>query len=446
MLQGFKNFIKEEGLFNSEHKLLLALSGGEDSVCLFHLLCDAGYSFSVAHCNFKLRGLESDADEHFVNELAKRKQIVCHNISFNTSEISAEMGTGIQETARKLRYDWFFGLMKEHGYHKLCTAHHRTDHLETMLINILRGSGVKGLHGIPVNENRIARPLMFTTKEEIDNYMKSNQLEFREDRSNASDYYLRNALRHFVLPALKNVRSDAEQRFYETAVKVKSYENIADELLQKAWEQCCKKSEGRLTIDFSQLTSIENKVPFLYYNLQPYGFTFRQIESIINTEQVGKRILSEKFMLLTEREHFIVVPISTLDQVGVEMVIEACPENTISIGDLKLEMRQIPNAETIDFRQKHHLYLNADKQLWPLKIRGWREGDKLIPMGMQGYKKVSDILTDRKVPNHLRKQFLVIENIDNEIIALLPDVIHERYKIQQDTIQILSIGIKIAAT
>ncbi len=445
MLQGFKNFITEQGLFNGEHKLLLALSGGEDSVCLFHLLSDAGYRFSVAHCNFKLRGDESDADERFVNELAISRQIVCHNISFNTAELSAEMGTGIQETARKLRYDWFFDLMKEHGYHKLLTAHHRTDNLETMLINILRGSGVRGLHGIPVDENKIARPLMFTTKEEIDTYMRSNQLEFREDRSNASDYYLRNALRHFVLPGLKNVRSDAEQRFYETGTKVKSYESISDELLQKAWLECTSESDGQLMIDLEKMGNIEHKVPFLYYNLQHYGFTFKQIESILNAEQVGKRVLSEKFMLLVERGQFMVVPIETTIDKDILMELTVCPENEFEIGDFQLEMRMIPKSEDLDFKQKQQLFLSGDQPLWPLKIRQWREGDKLIPLGMKGYKKVSDILTDRKVPNHLRRQFLVIENIDNEIIALLPEIIHESYKIQKDTQQILSIGIKIAA-
>lgn len=443
MLQSFKNFISDYRLFDQEQPLLLALSGGADSVCLFHLLQKGGFNFSVAHCNFKLRGSESDADEQFVKELANHYQIKCHSISFDTAAESLELKKGIQETARKLRYDWFFELMKMHGYEKILTAHHRTDHLETMLINILRSTGIKGLHGIPVNENNIARPLMFTTKSSIDTFLSEQNFSFREDQSNASDYYLRNELRHFVLPPLKNIQSDVEQRFFDTARKVKSYEDIANELINKEWIQLTTPIDGGgLKIDRTKLLQIDHKLSFLFYSLQPHGFSFNQVESILNAEQPGKRIVSDHYTLIVERDAYLLLPFSSGETI--EEILVDKQGKSFEIAGQSIVMAVLNYSHNIDIKAINQLYLNADILHFPVKIRVWKEGDKLKPLGMEGFKKVSDILTDKKVANHKRKDFLVVENINNEIVALLPDTIHNDYKIQVETAKVLSIGIKIA--
>lgn len=441
MLQSFKNFISDQRLFSHEHTLLLALSGGADSVCLFHLLLESGYRFGVAHCNFKLRGEESDGDEQFIIELAREHYIPYHTMAFDTRTISLVDRTGIQETARKLRYDWFLRLMEEHGYYKVLTAHHQTDNLETMVINILRNTGIKGLHGIPLDENRIARPLLFTNRDTIESYLKERKLAFREDKSNSSNDYLRNELRHIVLPGLKGIQGDAERSFFETARKVKSYEDIANELIAKLWEEIIFYDENAIKIDRGELDLIENKIPFLFYNMQSYGFTFSQIENIVQAKQIGKKVLSESFQLSVERDYYL---LQTIKQIGpIEEIIIDSPTGPFTISNMVLIVDMISNPGNLYIKKRDRLFLNADTFDFPVRIRAWKDGDKLKPLGMSGYKKVSDILTDRKVENHLRKLMLVVEKSDNEVIALLPDMIHDDYKVNPETNRIMAIGIKI---
>ncbi len=442
MLQRFENFISEQALFNRNHRLLLALSGGADSVCLFNLLLQGGYQFSIAHCNFNLRGDESNGDEQFVMALAKSKNIPFFTRSFDTKTIGSNEKKGIQEIARNIRYEWFFELMKEYAFDKLLTAHHLTDNVETMMINIMRGTGIKGLHGIPLNENNIARPLLFATRAEIENYLKSEGILYREDSSNSSDYYLRNKIRHFVLPELKKIQPDAELRFFDTAQKVKAYEEMALELIAKQWKGLSEKEGEIIRINIEKLNQIENKPSFLFYNIQQYGFALLQVAELLNSLQVGKRIYSPQYELIRERTCFLLQPIKG-EQVAFEILIEEKDQN-VHYGNQTVVFHILKEGIQPDFTLKNTLFLNADNLLFPLTLRIWQEGDKIKPLGMVGMKKISDILTDKKIDNSTRSSCLVLQQYNNELVALIPYVIHNDYRISPNTTKILSITLNLA--
>ncbi len=442
MLQRFENFILKHGLFGREDKLLLAFSGGADSVCLFHLLRKAGYDFNVAHCNFNLRGEESLADEYFVKDLAQQFNVPFFTTSFDTKNMAFDMKKGIQELARELRYKWFAKIMSEHGLQKLLTAHHQTDNLETTIINILRKTGIKGLHGIPLNEEQIARPLLFTNRNEIEGYMEEEHYVFREDSSNASDYYLRNQIRHFVVPELRKIQPEVEQCFFETTQKVKGFEDMAFELMKNHWQSMTSINKGSIHINIDQLNSLSNQIPFLFYNVQGYGFNYNQVKDIMKSSQIGNIVQSPEYIIIRERESLLLKKIEE----GVQKLkIEIEEKNQIlKIENQSIEIHILKYNSEINFKQENTLFLNADNLQFPLALRNWEEGDKIRPFGMRGHKKISDILTDKKVLNFHRNHYLVLEQCENELIALIPLTISENFRIQPNTTKILSIKLNMA--
>lgn len=442
MLQRFENFILKNSLFNKDQSLLLALSGGADSVCLFYLLLNSGFNFSVAHCNFQLRGEESNEDELFVLKLAKENNIKIFIQKFETKERSIKEKKGIQEVARELRYNWFKSLMKDYDIDFLLTAHHQTDNLETMLINIIRGTGIKGLHGIPLNENQVSRPLMFTKRKEILTYLKSNNYSYREDSSNASDYYLRNQIRHYVLPALTQIQHEVEQRFFETAQKVKQYELMADAIMADKWKQITEVMDGNLKIDLSAIVNMDFQNVFLFQHLQVYGFSLVQIEELLNAKQVGKRVNSDKYELIKER-YFLKLQLKEVSTGPISLLVDE-KNQVLKINGQSIEIHIYNNNFKPDYTQKDTLFINADKVSFPLRLKVWQDGDRIRPLGMNGYKKVSNILTDKKVENSKRDSYIILQQDEKEVIALLPMVISENYKIDSDTSSILSITLNMA--
>lgn len=442
MLQRFENFILKNSLFNKEQSLLLALSGGADSVCLFHLLREGGFNFSVAHCNFQLRGEESNQDELFVINLAKKYNIKLFIQKFDTRERSVTDKKGIQELARELRYNWFKTLMKAHSFDFLLTAHHQTDNLETMLINLVRGTGIKGLHGIPLNENNVSRPLMFTHKEEIITFLKANNYNFREDSSNASDYYLRNQIRHSVLPVLTQIEGEIVTRFYETSQKVKAYQLMTEALMSERWKSMTQAMDGNIKIDLSSLNKMEFRHLFLFHHISIYGFSMLQIDALLNASQVGKRIYSEKYELIKERYHLI-LRLKENKNESISILVDD-KDQVLCINGQTIDIHIFRTKIEPNYTLKDTLFINADKVSFPLILRTWQDGDRLRPLGMKGYKKVSDILTDKKVENSKRDSYIVLQQSENEVIALLPLVVSEDYKIETDTKAILSITLNMA--
>jgi tRNA(Ile)-lysidine synthase len=436
MEQAFKDFIKQHQLFNKKSNLLLAISGGIDSVCLFHLLLNGGYKFSVAHCNYNLRGEESNKDETFVKKLAQKHKIPFYTKSFKTQEKMEEFQMGVQETARKLRYDWFNQLIKKHGFDNLLTAHHLSDNTETFFINITRNTGISGLHGIPVKNKHIVRPLMFATRDLIEQYIKQNYYKHREDASNAKDDYLRNKIRHHLSPQLEKHLPNFHEHLMTVCTHVKDYEDLSLEIMQHLWQQITQHKKDVLSVNIKALNSIKNAPSLMYFMTREYGFNKVQILDLLKneTESVGKKIVSEKYEIIRERECLIIQPIRQFEPflVIIDKLKKKKTTNTSFCDFLIIE------PHLCDFKKANTLYVDFDKITLPLTIQTWQDGDKMKPLGMKGQKNISDILTDKKVNNAQRKTFNVLKNADGKIIALYPFCVSEDYKVDSKSKLVLA--------
>ncbi len=388
MLRQFLTFIESQNLFSQKDRLLLAHSGGKDSVALANLLLKAGFGFGVAHCNFGLRGADSDGDQEFVRNFCQKKNLEFHTVKFETKSFAKENGISTQMAARELRYKWFSELLEEEKYDFLLTAHHLDDRIETLLLNITKGTGPKGLRSIPTKTEKIRRPLMFAGLDDIFNYLKNNHLNWREDISNASTDYQRNKIRHHILPELKKINPGLHDTQLVNLNRFESLNEIFEEKLEEF---------------NSEITEWKNKAGFkliLEEYLRPYGFNFHQIEEIFSFKQSGKVINTECFQLTKSGGQLFLS--KKKDSNSTEELIIQNPGKYF-FENLEIEISIIEATENPDFQNPHIAYFDAEKLVFPLKIRKWQQGDKMIPFGMKGTKLVSDILIDKKV-NILEKQ------------------------------------------
>ncbi len=438
MVSEFEHFIKKNTLFKRKHKLLLAFSGGIDSVCLFHLLLQSGYNFSVAHCNFGLRGKESDEDENFVKKLAAKHKITCHITRFDTLIAAEKNKTGIQETARNLRYQWFNSLLKEFNYDKLLTAHHLGDNTETMLINLIRSTGISGLHGIALKNHQVCRPLMFSNRSEIEVFIKKNRIKFREDSSNQNDYYLRNALRLHVVPELKKIEPLTDKAFFKSSQEILEFESMSRFLMQEKWEQICTSRNEHYFIS-DEIFSLPAEIisALLYYNLKQYGFSRTQTNAIANSKSagLGTSQFSADWEIIRERMGFILQK-----KQSAQKILEKITSKTkkVVLDRLSFDFHTIDKKE-VQLGQSNCLFFDAGKITYPLIIRNWIPGDKIQILGMKGRKKVSDILTDRKIPHSERARQLIIEDAKANLICILPDIVSETCKLDAHSTAVLRI-------
>lgn len=439
MLSDFENFVSENKLFSKKDKLLLAISGGIDSVCLFHLLRLGRFNFSVAHCNFMLRGEDSIKDEAFVRKLAEKHEIKAHFIRFDTKAESEKLKTGTQETARILRYSWFERLRQDAGYANILTAHHLSDNTETMLINLLRSGGISGLHGIPVRNGAIARPLMFADREGVEAFIKQNRFRYRHDISNDGDDYLRNRIRHHVIAELKKIDPAADRHFYASAVRVAEFESLSQNLLENIVSAHSETQNGILLLNDMAFDNIPYPAAFLYQFLKKYGFTRQACEGFnaFKKLQAGAKIESELWVLYRERNGF------SLHEKNKDSTFSLIiPQADTQIIGENFELNcSLIRPEEADFHSAL-LYFDMDACNFPLEIRHWKAADRMQPLGMKGHKKISDMLTDRKLAHALRRQQLVLTDCNGDIMALFPDTCGERFKVGTATTSVLAVRFK----
>jgi len=431
MLDKVKNFITHNSLFNKEDKLLLAISGGMDSVCLAHVLKKLGYNLELVHCNFQLRGEESKGDEKFVKHLGIDLE---YEVKVKRFSIDKDKES-VQLQARNLRYDWFSKLQKENNA-CLLTAHHKSDVLETFLINLGRGTGLEGLHGIlPKNTRNIVRPFLAVTREEIEEYCKSNRIEYREDSSNSSNAYIRNKLRHKVIPALKDIFPDIEERLWDTTTRVKESEDLLKANIALSWEDCITQSEGGMEINLEKVKTQKNPVFFLYESLKAYGFTKSMVHDLWSAKLSGAKVQSAIHTLYKDRGMFILSKTihasSKTYKVGVKnAVIET------EFGKIKVEVdANLPDLKSIT---KQECYLDSEKLHFPLILRKWEQGDKFKPLGMNGFKKISDFLIDKKIPLASKDSVWVLCS-QEEIVWVLNHRLDDRYKVTPETEEVLKL-------
>lgn len=427
MLMKFQNHIGQNFPQLKGRKLLLAVSGGIDSMVLMHLFQQLNYDISIAHCNFQLRGEESNEDENFVKSEAEKFKIPNYFIRFDTENYSKENKLSTQLAARKLRYDWFQEIISL-GFDYILTAHHLDDNVETFLINFIRGTGLEGLTGIPAQNGNIIRPLLPFSREEIENYAKENQIQWREDSSNASDKYFRNKLRHDIVPKLKELNTGFLDSFQNTLNHLQQAESLVNDASKLIYEKVVVVKDNQLEIHLKPLLEFQNYKAYLYQWLKNYGFSaWYDIYELVEA-QSGKQVFSETYFLLKDREKLILSKRKlTTKKEG--FIIESITSK-VNIP-LKLTFSKVVNIfET----NSNCIFVDEDKIKFPLTIRKWQEGDYFYPAGMNGKKKLSKYFKDEKY-SLIDKENQWLLCSENQIIWVIGKRADNRYIAHETTTQ-----------
>ncbi|HTA62853.1 MAG TPA: tRNA lysidine(34) synthetase TilS [Bacteroidia bacterium] len=441
MIKAFTSYIQSNKLFDKHNKLLVAVSGGTDSMVLCSLLANTGFSFSVAHCNFNLRGAEADNDEKFVLEYCKKNKIKCFSKKFETAVYAKNKGISIQMAARELRYSWFNELITSNDFDYLLTAHHANDNIETFFINLLRGSGINGLKAILPKKDKTVRPLLFATRIEIEGYLKENKILFREDSSNKEDKYLRNHLRLQVIPALKKINPSFEKTVSAEIEILQQTNLILQKEVEKQRKKLLLKEDSAHKINIEQLEKTIASKLILFELIKDFGFNSSQANDVYNSlkAQSGKVFTSETHTIIKDREFLLIKKNEQENQSDIFI-----NENTTSIKSpikIKIEFTKgsIDSIPKKDFKA-NKAFIDADKLVFPLILNKWQLGDKFKPLGMKGFKKVSDFFTAEKA-SLFDKQNQYILRCNKDIVWLVGKRVDDRFKVNTSTTKICIISI-----
>ncbi len=429
----FKNHIFQNLPFLKESRLLIAVSGGLDSVVLTHLCHRLHLNITLAHCNFKLRGEESDADKDFVSQLAEHLNLEVFIESFDTRNHAERYNMSIQMAARELRYNWFETLATQLKFDYILTAHHADDNLETFLINLSRGTGLEGLTGIPQVNDKVVRPLLPYSRDTLEQYAREHNMDWREDSSNASTKYLRNKLRHDVIPVLKEINPQLLQNFKKTLGHLNDSQGIIKESVQDVLKYAQKVEKHQVIYDISEFEKLENPKAYLYEIFKEYGFTaWKDVANLLNA-QSGKQLYSSTHRLIKDRKHLLLVEIHAEEDRG---------QSIISKNDLevKTDSGTLSFAKTDQIQETNTsiIYVDADLLEYPLTIRTREEGDVFYPLGMVGKKKLSKYFKDEKL-SLFQKEHVQLLCSNNQIVWVIGRRADNRFKVTEKTKQILKI-------
>jgi len=437
MIERILKFINERNLCQKDDNILVTVSGGVDSVVLLDLLYRNNYKLSVAHCNFNLRGEESDADEQLVKKISEKHDIPFFVKKFNTKEFAREHQISTQMAARELRYQWFEDLRQQESFDCIATAHHLNDSVETILFNLAKGTGIEGLKGIPYQNGYVIRPLLFADKTEIIDYAKEKSLEFREDSSNKLLKYHRNFIRRNIIPRLEEINPSFNKTIGKTLMRIEGTDRFIKNWLKIEKQNYFNRKGADIFIEKAFIRD-NNEPVILHEIIKPYGFSFDQSLLIFNQldNRAGALFHSNEFILNIDRDHLI---ISEKKQDENFYFIQK--EDKVIQADgitLKLEVRE---REKIDINYiKGCEFFDLKKISYPLLLRPWNEGDWFIPLGMKGKKKLSDFMIDKKIPLNLKNRIMVLVSGES-ILWIVGYQIDDRFKIQNSTREVLKINL-----
>jgi len=439
-VQQFRDFIQNAQLFNNSDRLLLAVSGGKDSVLMLHLFKAIGVDFGVAHCNFNLRGEEALRDENFVRLLCANLDLPFYVTHFETKKYAHEHKISTQMAARELRYNWFEELRIQNAYDYIALAQHQNDAVETVLINLTRGTGIGGLHGILPKRGKLIRPLLFLNRNEIDFAIETNNLAYVEDSSNLSSDYVRNRIRLKVIPELQQINPNLIQTFSENISRFAEIETFLQEQVDILKTRLCILQADGTYISIQEIQKLASKKILMTELLKRFGFEPDVVGSLIDglDKQSGKLYFSRSHKAVIDRENLIIT-LRNEDIHEHEFIHPSTKE--VSFGAYTVSVRQ-SDESTFDQNRKT-ASVDFNQLIYPLIVRSWEQGDKFSPMGMTKFKKISDFFIDQKVPLHLKKQIPILINGNGEVIWIAGMRQDNRYKINQATKKVVIFELKI---
>ncbi len=433
MYQSFLTFIKKHDLLQPDDRLLLAVSGGIDSMVMANLFFKAGYQFDVAHVNYHLRAEDSDKDQQLVTQWCQD-----HGIQLHLKEVSAEeydTSESIQMIARRIRYDFFESLMGEFDF--VATAHNANDNAETLLLNLTKGTGIHGLEGIAVKRGHLIRPLIYSTREEILAYAKGEGITWREDKSNQKNDYQRNMIRNEVIPLLKKINSNLEHTMEATIQRMQGAAQILNEKVGLLSERI--ETQGEIaSLDLNWFSDDPKSIVLLSNLIKEYGFNYADAQDLgaaILRGESGKVFLSQNHEINLDRNSLL---ISKREEAATNLIFQVDDVGVHRFDDITMSI-EIEDGNNFPMGGRQDIgYFDREKVIFPLKVRNWHQGDVFRPLGMQGKKKVSDFMIDSKIPLTLKKQVLVLESA-GEIVWVIGHRMDDRYKVTSSTSQMLRI-------
>lgn len=441
-LKIFLDYIRKYDLADKNDTILLATSGGRDSMAMLYLFHLAGFKVAIAHCNFNLRGKESERDELFVKNVALKLNIPIHTAHFDTQAYAEEHKISIQMAARDLRYDFFDDLCAEFKYQKIAVAHHHNDAMETVLLNLIRGTGIAGLHGIKETRNMIIRPLLCFTREEIDRLILEQKIDYVEDSSNTSDKYARNKIRLNIIPEMEKINPSLSDTFRKNISYFSDLEHFVKQEIQKYKSQLLEPYKTDFKISLNKIKNLSSAKFILSEILLPLGFNLTTIQDLLETITQkgisGKTFYAENHFILLDREYIF---IEKSDKKPILSAIEITPQVTYSDFN-QFELYITEETKQPDFSNPNRCYVESEKLIYPLSLRYWELGDKFIPFGMRGFKKLSDFFIQQKTPLSEKKEIPLLVNGNGDIIWICGFRSDNRYKIDNQTKKITTFEIK----
>jgi len=431
MLNKFKKFIIKNNLIKPGDKILLAVSGGIDSMIMTHLFLYAGYKIGIAHCNFSLRAEESDKDEEMVSKYAAENKIPFFSTTFNTKTYAKKNGLSIQMAARELRYNWFEKIRTSNMYDSVAIAHNLNDNIETLLINLIRGTGTAGLTGMKPLNNRIIRPLLFASRNDIVKYRNKHQLIFREDKSNSDTKYTRNKIRHLVIPVLKEINPSIESTLNETAERFTGINDIVNEYITQLRTTLSAQLTSITTFNISRLKPYLNNKTIVFELFKPFGISNLQLNDLIKIIEgkTGGHVFTDTHRIIKNRKELIInllTPESKVSNIAENLddLLKA-PVIVSAAYEIITPEFEIPSDQL-------SACLDSEKVSFPMTIRKWKSGDYFYPFGMKKKKKLSDYFIDNKYSKIDKENILILES-DGKIVWIIGDRIDDRFKITSST-------------
>ena len=435
-----KQMMRKECKVPLSSKLLLTVSGGMDSMVLLDVVLKAGYDCEAAHCNFNLRGEESDGDERLVREECEKRGITLHVKSFNTKEYADANGISIEMAARDLRYEWFYSLIEKRGLDFMVTAHHGDDAIETFFLNLVRGTGIRGLSGMKFVNGKVLRPMLGLSRKDVELYAGENNIPYRHDKSNDEVKYLRNKVRHEILPRFKEMNASFFSTMTGNLKRLAEVEELLEAEVKRFRDESVVEEHGRVLIPLMRVEEHPQKSAILYELLRPYGFNSKTIGDIIKSISgiPGKQFYSPTHRLIRDRFNFILF--ENREVSGDEFFIDS--ETELLEEPVRLEFRTFKKPEDYTFSTDPNIaHFDAGLIDFPLVLRHWRQGDSFRPLGMKGFKKLSDFFTDQKLSIADKEEAWLLLTGD-DIMWVAGMRIDDRFKITPRTKNILEIKLK----